>query len=127
MSLKSSQKVTASRYQKALIAILEADSIKEASEQSGISRASLFRFLQDPAFRKELSEARGRMVDIAVAKLSKACSAAVGVLVEIMKNRELSPSPRVTAAKGILDLAFKAGEIEDLKQRLEILEERLNR
>ena len=61
----------------------------------------------------------------AIARLQQVTGEAVGVLREIMLNLKASPTPRVLAARTILEFSLKAVEFEDLAARVEELERRL--
>jgi hypothetical protein len=54
--------------------------------------------------------------------LQQAASDAVTTLQGVMTDAETPAPARVTAAKAVLELALKAGEIEDLTARIEALE-----
>ena len=97
----------------------------EASEVSGIPQATMFRWLQEPDFRREYQQARGRVLELAIARIQKACGEAVQVLLTIMNDNTLSTSPRVSAAKAVLDMAIKGVEVEDLRSRIGALEEKV--
>jgi hypothetical protein len=113
------------RQQRAIAALIETGTIKEAAEVAGIGQATIFRWMQDPQFRRSYRQARSRLVELAISQVQKACGEAVLVLQGIMNNEKLSPGPRVNSAKAILDFAMKGAELEDLKERIEKLEEKL--
>jgi hypothetical protein len=115
------------RQQKAIAALLETGTIKEASEVSGISQPTIFRWLQDADFRKAYQEARGRLLEIAIAQIQKICGEAVSVLQSVMHDQEAPFSSRVSAARAILDLAIKGQEVEALRIRIEALEARISK
>ena len=113
------------RQQKAIVALIETGTIKEAAEVAGIGQTTIFRWLQDSQFRRAYREARSRLVEIAISQVQKVCGEAVWVLQGIMNDKALAPGPRVSAARAVLDFAMKGVELEDLKERIEKLEERL--
>ncbi len=110
------------RQQKAIQALLETGTIKEASEVSGIPQPTLFRWFQEPVFRKEYQKARGRLLELAISQIQKICSEAVKVLQSIMLDEKVAAAPRVSAARAILDLGISGAEVSDLRLRIEQLE-----
>ena len=105
---------------KALIALLETPSITEASVKSGLSQETIYRYLRDKDFQKEFREARRATVDNAVSALQQATSEAVDTLKRNMRCEH--PQAAITAARIILEMAFKGIEMADILERLETLE-----
>ena len=106
----------------ALVALLENPTVAAAAEASGISQPTLFRYLQQPDFRKKYQEAKKSIVDSALAQLQRATSDAVTVLTTLMNDTAISPAPRINAAKAILTFSVQTSQIEDLLRRIEALE-----
>lgn len=100
--------------------------IKEAAAMLEMGETTLWRHLQDPEFRRQYGEARARLLDLAIAMIQRASSEAVETLRVIMNSATEPPGPRVSAAKGILDLAIKGQEVENLKSRIEALERKVH-
>jgi hypothetical protein len=69
-----------------------------------------------------LTAAKGRILDSAVNKLKAAAVGAVGTLIQVSDDTTELGSSRVSAAKAIIELAFRAGTIEDINRRLEAIE-----
>jgi len=109
----------------AIAALLETNTITAAAKQTGIAEKSLRNWLKEPDFVGEYRDARRALVTQATDRLAKSCREAVDTLTDIMQHSE-NDAPRVTAARAILDYAYKAVEIEDLTARLERLEGLLN-
>ncbi|MFC1682887.1 phBC6A51 family helix-turn-helix protein [Candidatus Zixiibacteriota bacterium] len=108
---------------RAIIALLHYKTVAEAALAVGIGETTLFRWLQDPAFKDAYREAKYEVVQQALSQLQKASSEAVEVLQNIMRDEGASPHTRVTAARIILETSIKAVEIDTLETRLEVLEE----
>jgi hypothetical protein len=85
----------------------------------------LWRWLQQPEFRKSYMEARRLAVQRAIARTQAATSEAVETLREVMNDQTAKGSERIAAAKAILDYAMKGIELEDHEQRLSELEAKL--
>jgi uncharacterized protein (UPF0147 family) len=110
------------KQDKAIVALLSKPSITEAAKDLGMSPATIFRWLQDKEFHAAYMKARRDSVKNAVAKLQSSAGEAVEVLTEIMKDQTKPSFVRLSAAKSVLELSFKAIELEDLAQRVEELE-----
>ena len=113
------------RQQKAIQALLETGTIKEASEVCGIPQPTLFRWFQEPDFRREYQKARGRLLELAISQIQKICGEAVKVLQTIMNDEKMAGAVRVSAVRAVLDLGIKGAEVEDLRMRIEAIEEKL--
>ena len=112
---------------KAIAALLEKNTIKEAALSINVGEATIFRWLQDPHFNQAFRAAKKRLVDHAVTRLQKASEDAVKTLRDIMTDVGKPPSVRVTAARIILEMSVKAVEIDDLTTRIENLELQVQR
>ena len=116
-----------SRQEQALIALLEQPSIRAAAEVSGVSQPTIFRYLQDPDFRKAYQQAKKALLDAALGDLQKASSEAVSTLREVMLDREITPGVRVAAARAILAFSIQVGQLEEVLRRLEAVEDYLRK
>jgi predicted transcriptional regulator len=117
--------ITTNRQEKAIIALLNQPTMKEAAEAAGISEVTLWRWLQTPDFRSSYMEARRVAVQRAIARTQAATTEAVETLREVMNDQTAKGSERIAAAKAILDYALKGIELEDHEMRLQELEARL--
>lgn len=115
------------KQEQVIAALLRSPTIAGAAEQAGISEATLFRWLQRPDFEAAYRRARQAAVDQAIAQLQQATGQAVATLQEVQADAEAPASSRVTAAKTVLEMAFKLRESEELEARLSALEEQLQR
>lgn len=106
----------------AIAALLTAPTIAEAAAAVGVHEQTLWRWLQDPEFQSRYREAKREAVSQAVARLQQVSGEAVDTLRGIMVDTEAKDAARVTAAKAVLEMAFKAVEAEDLVSRIEALE-----
>jgi hypothetical protein len=120
-SLEPSKQLTA-RQELAVRALLTAPTQEAAAKAAGISTVTLWRFMKQPEFRDAFQEARREVVGQTVARLQRSSLEAVNTLNAISVNESAAPTARVSAAKAILDMSFKAVEIDDLSARIEALE-----
>jgi hypothetical protein len=110
---------------KAIAALLVCPTFSDAAQQTGIGETTLWRWMKNESFQMEYREAKRRLVDSAISRLSQAASGAVDTLVEIMRDKGGPASSRVSAAKAVLEAAVKAIELESIEQRLTALEKQL--
>src|SRR5688500_14763523 len=106
--------------EKAIIALLSTDTVKEAAEECGLSVRTLYGYLADPAFVSEFRSHRRDLMDATLARLQKASDSATDTL-----RRNLNcgtPSAEIRAAQIILDSSLKGIELTDILERLEKLE-----
>ena len=111
------------KQEQAIIALLTESTISAAAARVGIGEVTLWRWLQREEFQAEYKRARREAVSQAIAAIQQASAEAVQTLRDIMADSEASASSRVAAAKAVLELALKAVELEDIDERVTLLEE----
>ncbi len=107
-------------HEKAIAALISTTSITDAAKKCRLSEPTLYRYLQDEAFKREYRNARRNVVESAVGQIQSATSEAVSTLKRNMSCEH--PSTEVRAAQIILDTAYKGVEMLDILERLERLE-----
>ena len=98
----------AKNTEKALTALLNASSVKEAATQSGLSEETIYRYLRDEDFKNQYELAKRQVVEAAVSALQQAANEAVETL-----RRNLTcdnPQAEIRAAQLILDNVFGNSE-----------------
>jgi hypothetical protein len=110
----------------AISALLACSTIETAAEQASIAPATLRRWLAEDGFQQRYRQAQRQLLEHAVSGLQRAAGQAVTVLVTIAEDQAAPPAARVSAAKTILDQAFKGMEVLDLAERIEQLEQAQN-
>lgn len=110
------------KQEKAISALLQAQSIREAAKESGIAEATLHRWLKDESFKEAYRAAKREVVQHALCKLQRSAGKAVKVLIDIAEDEKTPASARVSAAKVILETSLKAVEYEDLEKRISEIE-----
>jgi DNA-binding MurR/RpiR family transcriptional regulator len=118
----SDGKLTA-KQEAALLALLAHGTIEAAYVAAGVSKATMWRFLQQPEFQTRYRAARRQLVETAIAQLQSDCTTAARVLREVAEDKTAPASSRVSAARTILEQSVAAVELMDLQERLERLEE----
>ena len=108
----------------ALVAALAAGrTAQDAAREAGVSERTVYRRLDDPAFKRRVEEAKAEMLGRAVAMLTSASVEAVETLRGLLDS-ELDFA-RLAAARAILDVGHRYREQLDLAARVAALEERL--
>jgi hypothetical protein len=120
----SAEKLTP-KQETALLALLDNSTIEAAYKAAGISKATMWRFMQDANFQARYRASRRQLVETAIAQLQKHATTAARVLVNIAVDKDAPASSRVAAAKTILDQSVAAIELTDIQERLEQVERML--
>lgn len=110
------------RQRLAIVALLNHRTHEEAAAAVKVHVRTLYRWLGQDAFQRELVKARSRLIAGVLTDLAKASVAAAKVLHDIAANKRAPEAPRVSAAKAILDLTAKFEEAGVIEQRVAALE-----
>ena len=110
------------KKERAISALLQAESLREAAKGAGISETTLHRWLKDEAFQTAYRAAKREVVNHAICRLQRSSGQAVETLEGVMKDEDNPATSRVSAAKIILEMALKGVEVEDLEKRIVNLE-----
>jgi AcrR family transcriptional regulator len=105
----------------AIAALLSHPTLDSAAKAAGVSRATLFRWTQEPDFQAAYRDARRQAMDGAIATLQAATAEAVAALRKALREKG---STRVTAARAIWEFSFRSRELLDIEERLATLEQR---
>jgi hypothetical protein len=103
-------------------AMMTHGSTEAAAEAVGIAASTGYRWARDRAVIERLRQARQQAWGRAMAQLQEAGPEAVEALRKVLREAE-NETPRVSAARTILELGLKSVEIGDITARLEHLEE----
>jgi len=106
-----------------VVALARGDTVADAATVAGVSEATVYRRLREPAFRRQVDDVRADMIRQAVARLSAASTEAADTLRALLASE--MDFARLAAARSILELGTKLREHEDLAERVRRLEERL--
>jgi hypothetical protein len=113
-----------SRREQCIAALLECKDIVEASQSCGVPRRTLYRWLSQSDFRKELETSKRQLVSSTVNRLRLASRGAVDVLKDIAHDSaQPAAAARVSAAKAIVSLCIEAVAIADIEERVRQLEQ----
>lgn len=109
------------RRGRAIAALMAARSVTEAAQLAGVDRRTVHRWLQDDAFRAELAQAEGQLIDQAARRLLSGYTAALDVLEDVINNAP-KDSDRRLAAVAWLQLLMTWRETRTIEERLASIE-----
>ncbi|MEK5176939.1 phBC6A51 family helix-turn-helix protein [Heyndrickxia sp. FSL W8-0496] len=115
------QKITP-KQEKAILSLLTEPTIRQAAEKSGVGETTLYRWMQEEEFDKAFKDARAKALNQTISQLQSTSNNAVRTLKNVMEDEKAPASSRVTAAKTVLEMAFKAYELQDLASKIEEME-----
>lgn len=110
----------------AVMALLTEPTIKQAAEKADIAESTLWRWMQEEGFKEQYEQAKREAVSHATTRLRQSMTSAIDALVDMAENPKTSAMARATAARTLLEFAFKAHENEDIQKRMDALEEALS-
>lgn len=108
-----------------LMALACGATVDAAAAKAGLSRRTAYRRLRDPGFRRRLRKMRDEMIERAAGMLGAASLEAVKTLLGLMDAKQ-PPQVRLGAARAVVDLAMKVRDAEEIQDRLQALEARLD-
>jgi transposase-like protein len=111
----------------AILALLTEKTLKDAADKVGIGEATLWRWQQQEEFKKKYQDAKLQAVSHVAARLRQSMVTAVDTLINIAEDKTTPAMARVVASKALLEFGFKASENEDIKQRIEQLEQQFDK
>ncbi len=114
------------KQQRALTALLTSPTHVEAARKANMSVTSLWRILRNERFQEVYRGMRKQIMESVIWKAQQSCGEALDTLMTINRNEEANDSPRLQAAKALLEVGFKGYEIEHMEERLAVLEARQN-
>jgi hypothetical protein len=110
------------RQAKAVEALLQEPTVTRAAAVAGANERTLRRWMQLPVFRDALLRGRREAFAQAIGLTQKYAALAVAALVKVMQDAASPPSSRVTAAAVLLKFGREGIELDDLAERVEMLE-----
>jgi DNA-binding phage protein len=110
---------------KALVALLSANSVSQASRDCGLGRTTLYAYMADPEFDTAYQQARRLMLQQSTARLQALSGHFVGTLERIAEGydmRSIPASAQVAAAKTGLAYAYRS-ELDEILNKTNRLED----
>lgn len=96
--------------------------VEAAARQCQVSDRTVYRRLEDPAFKARVREVRGEMVRRSAGLLTAAAGQAVQTLLALQKE-SVPAAVRLGAARAIIELGLKVRETAELEARIAALEQ----
>lgn len=104
------------RQQAAIPIIAFSQSNRDASLNAGISESTLYRWLEDPSFREELTRVRKEAASFAVQELRGHLLESVSVLAQALQSQ--NEVVRTRCARHLISFAVQLSEIEEIRAAL---------
>jgi hypothetical protein len=115
------------RQAKALEALLQEPTMARAAAAAGVGERTLRRWMSEQAFRDAVFRARREAFGQAVWLTQRYAAGAVATLVKVMQDAAAPPSSKVAAAGMLLKFGREGIELDDLAERVEMLERAASR
>ena len=105
------------RQAAALPYLVSSPSLSQGAKLADISRATLYRWMEDSEFRDTLERLRSQAADLALSELQGLMLKGAVVLAEAMEDA--SPSLRLRAANAALSIGLNVRSLKDFQERLD--------
>jgi hypothetical protein len=105
-----------------LALLVGGSTIEGAAKAQNVRPATVHEWLKKPEFRGAYNDALSDVISHSSAMLKASCAVAVTTLRAIAADESAPSAPRVSAARTILELAYRAVEVDELATRIEALE-----
>lgn len=107
----------------ALPYIVTSPSVSEAAKLAEVARSTLYRWMENDEFRRELERLRSEALELAHAELKGLMLKATQVVGESMDDA--NPLVRLRAAQIALSIGLKAVEVKEIQRRIQLLDDAL--
>ncbi|HUY31442.1 MAG TPA: hypothetical protein VMV69_01580 [Pirellulales bacterium] len=104
-----------------ILALAAGSTVRDAAERAGVGERTVYRRLDDAAFRRRVTRARNRVFEQAIGRLTDASASAADTMRSLLSAE--SEAVRLAAAKSIIEISAKLREIGELTRRLDELEQ----
>lgn len=105
-----------------VLALATTRTLSAASREAGVSRSTIYSWMQEPGFREAVGQMRHRFFEEAAELLLAGQAKAVSRLLEGLDSRD--PALRLRSATSILELGMDVREGSEMEARLRDLEHR---
>jgi AcrR family transcriptional regulator len=102
-------------------ALLTSPTREAAAKRLGISRSTLYRWLKDDDLREAFRTARSYALHEGTTTLQLATYEAAAALRMLALDTNTNPHVRLGACRAILEFAYRATEVEDVRAQIEEL------
>jgi hypothetical protein len=118
--LKASEQKLNGKQEKAIVALLAHETLKDAAKQAGISEPTLWRYMQDESFQAAYKLARRQAYEQGIGRLQSLMGDAVAALEKNLTCGK--PEVENRAAQIIIEHSTKGIEIMELIERVDALD-----
>jgi len=94
-----------------------------AAKKAGVSRMTMYRWLQDPLFREEFRKQHEYLLLDVTLHLQRSSFKAADLLVNIARNTKLPAGSRVSACRTIIEMGLKDTQFDSILKRDDILKD----
>lgn len=116
--------MSTTRQARALEALLNSSTVREASRQAEVSERQVYRWLAESEFTAKLKAGERERISGALRHLSSLSGEAVEALASVMREPEqYAANIKRLASVSVLELMLKAREQTEVLERIEALEE----
>lgn len=105
--------------------ILKADSLDAAAKEARIGRETIYRWMRQKHFKEMIEKKRQELFEEGLNRLRAATDKAALTMIALLDSED--ETSRRLAAKDILNFALKAIETQDLEERIERIEDILQK
>ena len=123
MRLHATDPALSAKQLKAIDALIQLGEVAAAASECGINKATLYRWLKEPAFVQALHAAEGRAIDDLSRMLVRLGRTATATLAKAMTDAATPMSTRVRAADVSLSRLLQLRELATLEARVTELEQ----
>jgi transposase-like protein len=118
------RKYVTSKQEIILAALVAESSVEKAARAAKVSRATVYRWLDDADFKIKLKEQRDVLLETAVESIKCRAAKAVEKLAALMDSKD--ERTRRLACKDLIDYALRIKEVQSIEDRLVAMEKTLN-
>jgi len=111
------------QQQKGLLALLFSKNIAAAAKKAGVSRMTMYRWLQDPVFREEFRKQYECLLLDVTLHLQRSSLKAADLLVNIARDTKLPAGSRVSACRTIIEMGLKGTQFDGILKRDDIFKD----
>jgi transposase-like protein len=109
-------------HDEVIAALMTSTTREEAASKLGVSRSTLYRWLQqDEELKEAFRSARSTALQEGTTTLQMASYEAAAALRSLVLDTNVNPHVRLGACRAILEYAYRATEVEDVRAQIEEL------
>jgi hypothetical protein len=126
MSTNIEEKVKLSRRQlKAIPFLVSSPTYTQGCEKAKVNKATIYKWLKNPDFKAELDRQRSEIVEAAFDMIAQNIEKAVSTLVGLLDTGD--DRVKHLTANDIISHFFKHKELDDLEERIQQIEQQLEK